>query len=105
MRCFIGNLTTDKCEVAVVQCSKQIICCTAINFAHFVVTEYLQNSIEYSYNGQVHLNGINHYRGIAEVRVSNTFYRLCWDTFDAYTATSICRQLGYTTGSYYRVLK
>ena len=64
----------------------------------------LQNSPEYVYNGQVYLHGASHeyYKGSLRVRLSDKFYTVCVDNFNSQEAAiSICRQLGYSSGTYH----
>ena len=60
-------------------------------------------SSEYVYNGQVYLHGASHeyYKGSLRVRLSDQYHPVCVDRFNTQAAVSICRQLGYTGGTYH----
>ena len=63
----------------------------------------LQFSPEYKYNGQVYLFGASHeyYKGSLKVRLSDEYHTVCVDNFNMQAAISICRQLGYSSGTYH----
>ena len=75
---------------------------SSLFFIFLSASSQLSISPVYSYNGQVYLIGTANrvYRGLLRVRLSDTFNAVCVDNFNMQAAIAVCRQLGYTNGTY-----